>query len=291
MIVCSYDSIAWLKKTKNMTTLTAFSGVNMETPESDLLVTGGTNPVIIDDPTGFRIQTNEYIQIFGGTFSYQENGRLTPDSVIDYQLITEPDGTKRSLMSEMALSARDILAYSDEDYKGKQELIFRNSDTLNGSEDNDILIGYRGQDIFYGNGGNDVIRAGNGRDTLMGGQGSDTMYGGFGRNTFMDERDGWVDSLYFKSDQFAYNYIYGSTANSPNGEKSDILIGLDSVDIIFVQGVYTDQLSFSTTTHIFDDGQSVGGIGIFAQGYLEAVYVGGDLTAEELQTMTRGVLA
>ena len=274
-----------------MTVLTAYTRVNMNTPERDLLITGGTSPVFTDTPTGFTIQTNEYTQIFAGTFSYQEDGTLTPDSIIDSQLITEPNGSKRSLIAEMSLSARDLLPYSEDDYAGKQELIFRYSDTLNGSEQDDVLKGYRGHDVFYGNGGNDEISAGNGRDFITGGAGADTMYGGFGRNTFADERDGSADSIYFKSDQFSYNYLYDSAGNSPNGEKADILSGLDSIDKVYVQGVTTDQLSFGSTTHVFSDGQSVSGIGIYAQGVLEAVYTGGDLSSEQVRAITVGVLA
>ena len=49
----------------------------------------------------------------------------------------------------------------------------------------------------------------------------DTLYGGFGLKTFEDSDDGYADSLYFKSDHLASNWIYGKAANSPNGEKAD----------------------------------------------------------------------
>ena len=156
---------------------------------------------------------------------------------------------------------------------------------------NDILTGFRGSDLLYGESGDDTIRAGNGRDLISGGMGSDTLYGGFGRNTFKSENDDDVDSLFLKSDQWAYYWLYGKSGNSPNSEKADIIEGLDLFDFIFIQGVASSDLSFISTTHIFADGQSVDGIGIFARGVLEAIYTGGDLNAQQLQSMTSGVAA
>lgn len=163
------------------------------------------------------------------------------------------------------------------------------SDTLIGKSGNDVLVAIRGSDYLEGGSGNDELRAGNGRDIITGGAGGDTMYGGFGRNTFEDEADGAVDSLYFKSDQWAYNWVYDSAGNSANGEKADVIAGLDVIDKVYIQGVSTDQLSFGDTTHTFGDGQSVSGIGIFAQGVLEAIYTGGDLSVNQLQSMTSGI--
>ena len=163
------------------------------------------------------------------------------------------------------------------------------NDNFYGDSGNDILTGFRGSDVLYGQSGDDTIRAGNGRDLISGGRGADTMFGGFGRNTFKSEDDGDADSLYLKSDQWAYNWLYGKSGNSPNGEKADIIEGLDLSDSIFIQGVATSDLSFASTNHIFTDGQSVDGIGIFAQGVLEVIYTGGDLNAQQLQSMTFGV--
>jgi len=44
------------------------------------------------------------------------------------------------------------------------------------------------------------------------------MYGGFGLNTFEDSADGEIDQLFFKSDQWAWNWLDGKAGNSPNGE-------------------------------------------------------------------------
>ena len=115
------------------------------------------------------------------------------------------------------------------------------------------------------------------------------MYGGFGHNTFGDERDGSADDIYFKSDQFAYNYIYDSAGNSPNGEKVDILKGLETIDRIYMQGVTTSSLSFQSIDNFSTPSGVFSGIGIYTRGYLEAIYTGGDLTAAQVQSITSGV--
>ena len=156
------------------------------------------------------------------------------------------------------------------------------SDEIYGDSGDDILVGFRGADDMWGDAGDDIIRAGNGRDEIWGDEGSDFLFGGFGKNTFLWEDDGAVDELYLKSDQHAYNWVYDSSGNSPNGEKADIIYELDPFDRIYVQGVSTDQLSFGAVS---------GGIGIFARGTLEATYIGDDLSQDQISQMTFGALA
>ena len=163
-------------------------------------------------------------------------------------------------------------------------------DLLDGGEGADQLKGFRGADFLNGGSGNDELRAGNGRDIITGGAGGDTMYGGFGLNTFEDEADGAVDSLYFKSDQWAENWIYGKAGNSPNGQKADKITELDSFDRIYVQGVATSQLSYGVVSHQSNLGETLSGIGIYASGVLEAVYVGDNLNLGQIAAMTLGIL-
>ena len=164
------------------------------------------------------------------------------------------------------------------------------SDVLAGGSGDDTLVGIRGADNLKGGNGNDVLRAGNGRDIITGGAGGDTLYGGFGLNTFEDEADGAVDSLYFKSDQWAENWIYGKAGNSPNGQKADKITELDSFDRIYVQGVAQSQLSYRAVSHQSNLGETLSGIGIYASGVLEAVYVGDNLKVGQISAMTEGVL-
>lgn len=161
------------------------------------------------------------------------------------------------------------------------------ADNFRGGDGDDELVGYRGRDLLIGDAGDDLLRGGNGRDVLIGGQGADEIYGGFGQNTFAGEMDGDVDTLYFKSDQFAYNWIYDSSGNQ-DGSKVDFIGPLDSNDRIIVQGVRDSMLSFGMTSATVQ-GTDVNGIGIFAGGTLEAVYTGDNLTVNQLDQMTTGL--
>jgi Ca2+-binding RTX toxin-like protein len=159
-----------------------------------------------------------------------------------------------------------------------------------GESGNDLLTAYRGADHLFGGSGNDVLKAGNGRDVVDGGDGSDILFGGFGLNTFEDELDGEIDQLYFRSDQWAENWLYGSAGNSPNGEKADKIEMLDEFDQIYIQGVETSQLSYGLVDHNSNLGETLSGIGIYASGALEAVYVGDNLSMGQIAAMTQGTL-
>ena len=178
-------------------------------------------------------------------------------------------------------SAEDLKGYSGDNF---------GADLLDGGDGDDDLTGYRGADFLNGGAGNDILRAGNGRDILTGGDGADVFYGGFGLNTFEDELDGEIDQLFFRSDQWAENWLYGTAGNSPNGEKADKIEMLDEFDQIYVQGVETSQLSYGVVDHDSRLGETLSGIGIYASGALEAVYVGGNLSMGQIASMTQGIL-
>ena len=163
-------------------------------------------------------------------------------------------------------------------------------DVLIGNSLDNKLVGVQGADILSGNDGDDELRAGNGRDVINGGDGSDELYGGFGLNTFEDSDDGEIDQLFFKSDQHAYNWLYDKSGNNPNGQKADKIMELDEFDEIYVQGVETDKLGFQDVVHRSHLGETLEGIGIYASGTLEAVYVGDDLSISQLESMTQGII-
>lgn len=154
---------------------------------------------------------------------------------------------------------------------------------LCGGNGQDFIIGKAGWDILDGGAGNDFIKAGNGRDIITGGLGSDELHGDFGWNTYRSERDGSKDLIAVKSDQFLVNWMNGRSGNNPNGEKCDIIEGLDSFDRIRIIGAATSDLSFSAAS-----AQGISGIGIFAKGFLEALYTGGDLSISQIASMTDG---
>ena len=162
-------------------------------------------------------------------------------------------------------------------------------DILTGYDGDDLLIGNRGFDLLRGSAGDDTLRAGKGRDILDGGAGSDEMYGGFGLNTFKSSFDGSVDKLFVKSDEWLFNDFYGRSNNNKSGLKSDKIEKIDANDQIFIQGVQTSQISFQQVNHQSQLGEILAGIGIYALSSLEAVYVGGNLSVDQLSSITQGI--
>ena len=155
---------------------------------------------------------------------------------------------------------------------------------LNGSNGNDVLRGLAGWDLINGGDGNDLIHGGNGRDIIVGGDGSDELHGDFGWNTYTSQDDGRSDLIVIKSDQHLYNWWYGKSGNSPNGEKADVIEELDRFDEVKIVGVFTDELAFREGTY----SRGGRGIGIYAKGSLEAVYTGSNLGKDDLERVTSG---
>ena len=56
-----------------------------------------------------------------------------------------------------------------------------------------------------------------------------------------------------------------------------------------MQGVATSDLTFSRLNNFVSPTGNFSGIGIYANGFLEGLYIGGDLTSSQLQSMTTGV--
>ena len=154
---------------------------------------------------------------------------------------------------------------------------------LNGGSGRDRILAKAGWDVIDGGSGDDYIRAGNGRDIITGGLGNDELWGDFGWNTYKSEKDGFRDLIAIKSDEYLLNWLNGKAGNNPNGEKADIIEGLDSNDVIKILGVSTEDLSFGNAT-----AHGVSGIGIYGGGALEAVYTGGDLSIDQIRSMTTG---
>ena len=256
--------------------------------------TNGSNPL-----NSFDSMTiiHEIGHALGLSHPYEDpaNGNWnTDDTIMSYN--SSPDGWG-VWFSDLDIAAL-IKMWGVENDNGRGFNGTNSSDNLRGTNSNDIIAGYagsdqltgiRGADTMLGYEGRDIIRAGNGPDYIWGGRGADDLYGGFGRNTFGNERDGLIDWLFFKSDQFAYNWVYGKTGNNPTGRKVDVLKRLDGFDRILVQGVDSAELSFSQVSNFTAPSGNFSGIGIFANGYLEGLYTGGDLSVEQLKSMTVGV--
>ncbi len=154
---------------------------------------------------------------------------------------------------------------------------------IDGGKGVDTLRGLGGWDVLDGGDGDDLIHGGNGRDVISGGAGADELHGDFGWNTYKSVKDSSTDLIAIKSDQWLSNWWYGKAYNSPNGEKCDIIEGLDKRDQIKIIGVSTNELTFTNAS-----AHGVSGIGIYAKGTLEALYTGNERSITEIQGMTTG---
>lgn len=218
----------------------------------------------------------------------------TDDTVMSYN--ESPDGWDVWFSDYDIATLINIWGVENDDGRGFEGT--RSDNYLKGTIGKDIIAGFaggdelrggQGGDTLFGYSGMDLIHGGNGRDYIWGGSGADDVYGGFGHNTFGDERDGSVDALFFKSDQFAFNWLYDRASMNPDGRKVDILKGLDHYDSVFVEGVETSDLSFYEVNDFSAPTGNFSGIGIYANGFLEAIYTGGDLSASQLKSMTVGI--
>jgi len=160
----------------------------------------------------------------------------------------------------------------------------RQGSSLYGGWGDDQLFGSMGSDFLSGGLGDDLIHGGIGADVITGGAGRDELHGDFGRNTYKSEKDGISDLIAIKSDQYLVNWYFDKAGNNPNGERADIIEGLDSIDRIKIIGVASAEITYSASTSI----QGVTGIGIYGKGALEVIYTGGDLTLAQIQSMTSG---
>ena len=155
----------------------------------------------------------------------------------------------------------------------------------NGVNGVDTLRGLAGFDVLDGGIGEDLIHGGNGRDIITGGADKDELHGDFGWNTFTSCEDDSIDLIAIKSDQFLENWwLDGTAGNNPNGEKADIIEGLDSFDQIKIIGVFTSEI----TVREGSSAHGLNGIGIYANNALEALYTGNNLSVQQITSITTG---
>ena len=148
-------------------------------------------------------------------------------------------------------SADAVLGFNDYD----SDSSIGGSGLLVGTADNDILTGSRGNDRLYGDSGNDELIGGKGRDRMFGGLGSNIFNAGHSHN----KRD--QDKLYIERES--------------TSETADIIEAVGKSDKIYVQGT-VGNLSVSRVG---------GGIGIFDDDILQAVYTGGKLSNSQIEAL------
>jgi len=138
----------------------------------------------------------------------------------------------------------------------------------------DLLAGGGGRDQLLGGGGDDTLRGGQGQDALEGGTGNDQLYGGGGRNTLIPGSG--ADALFVLSDQVSHGEPSG---RAHGGSLADVVLGLESEDRITILGCSTDQLECVALEQ---------GLGILAQGTLEAVVLDSNLSLAQLTGLVSG---
>lgn len=158
------------------------------------------------------------------------------------------------------------------------------ADYLFGGEGSDVIGGGGGPDHIYGQAGNDEIRGGHGKDLISGGSGADILYGGGGANTFLSEYDGAIDNLFILSDFRGHAFDWG---RNHGGINADLITELDSNDRITILGTSDSALTFrAVAAGTYNQNQA--GIGIFDGDSLEALYLGSNLNAAQLDAITTG---
>ena len=156
----------------------------------------------------------------------------------------------------------------------------RGADYIKAGEGDDIIHGNHGRDVLHGEKGNDTIRGGHGPDQIFAGSGSDWIWGGIGSNTIdAGLNDGNSDDIFVPVDQ-----VHNTQFGNPGGANADILNNLGSEDRIFMHGsgISDASLSYEATSH-----NGINGIGIYANGALEAL-VTGNFNTTQIDSMTTG---
>jgi RTX calcium-binding nonapeptide repeat (4 copies) len=100
-----------------------------------------------------------------------------------------------------------VFVGTDEKYQNSDGNKLPDSDTLTGSENNDLIFGQSGDDLLFGVQGDDVIYGGQGKDVLEGGEGNDLL--------------------------FAEHRIDGTSNLAESSKNADTLIGGEGNDTLF----------------------------------------------------------
>ena len=184
------------------------------------------------------------------------------------------------------LNANNLLAQKGEvhpdsiDGKSGNDILrgYGGGDYLVGGNGNDLIGGNFGRDTIVGGAGNDEMNGGQGGDDMSGGSGADIIRGGGGKNIISSGvNDGAADQVYVHVD----TVLYGRPMD---GSFADLLNDLGANDRIYIHGIEDSELHFQMASHPSGGEQ---GVGIYANGALEAVVTGG-LAVDQVNAMTEG---
>lgn len=136
--------------------------------------------------------------------------------------------------------------------------VINGSGRLTGTAENDLMTGGGKNDRLYGSDGNDELIGGKGKDKLYGGLGSN-IYNAGSSNSKKD-----ADRLYIES--------------TDNASSADIIESIGRSDKIY----------FSGSSANLDVRGVDGGIGIFSNDILQAIYTGSSLNSSRLESQIFG---
>ena len=225
-------------------------------------------------------ENEAYINADGETrwtsLTYKDNNDFTVAKIEGFDIL-EAEALAANTF-EPIFTGNDILVGS----WGDDELLgYEKQDQINGGFGDDFIHGMHGKDVLDGGFGNDTIRGGHGHDELWAGAGEDFLWGGVGRNMmYAGNADGQHDDLYVSAD--SVNNAFGN----PEGVNADILNEVEWGDSIWIHGVEDAALTY--VAGVADPmGSGSSGVGIYANGTLEALVVG-DLSSFDVNQMTTG---
>ena len=222
-------------------------------------------------------------------------------SLNDYDKMASRSEEGKQLYESLVMGGNDEISV-----EGGRVMGYSGADIINGDDRiqyNDWIHGNHGADVINSYKGNDTVRGGHGHDKINLGEGSDWVWGGIGQNeieagsgnlTFNgrywerhEERsDGHTDQIFIPVD------LVKNPNGNTGGVNADFVWGVGVEDQIFIHGVDDSAIEFREfdgDSHRFWKGgiEDASGVGIYANGILEAV-IPGELSVVQVDQITNG---
>lgn len=195
----SSDLLAWLDLNSIvLNPLEYVDGVPVVGTSGDDLLVGGAGNDQIDggdgdfDTVNYQYAKKVKVDLAAGTATGQGK-----DTLINVENVIGSEKGSDSIIGSDLDNLLDGWGGNDKLWGGAgDDTLFGGdgNDHLRGGDDNDELYGGDGNDQLYGDVGDDILDGGAGNDQLRGGEGNDALYGGAGNDTLRGEAGN--DTLY-----------------------------------------------------------------------------------------------
>ncbi len=203
------------------------SALTLETLLDQAQPAGGDADLAI---TRIEVSAGSLLQLADGEWTYRAPEDFYGEITLRYTVASAEEAVEMVAYGLVVPDDHPAVTGSGRIYEGTATAhLGAISNTIYGTDHNDILTGTpaadlvhagKGNDIVYGLGGNDVIHGEQGHDVLFGGAGQDHIYGGEDNDiVFGDAGDDLLD---------------GGEGNDfvDGGEGNDIVIGCDGNDVL-----------------------------------------------------------